>query len=58
MLKCGQKDNKDYTFGIRKEGHIRSDKKEIDEIYCHACGFSMESKNKFCPSCGAERGYK
>ena len=36
MLKCGQKDNKNYTFGVRKE-QIEGQEKEANRICCASC---------------------
>ena len=49
MLKCGQKDNKKYTFGVRKE---QMEEKEDNMICCAFCGGSIKNKDKFCSSCG------
>ena len=51
MLKCGQKDNKNYTFGVRKE-QIEGITKEAERISCAFCGTCLTKKMKFCPSCG------
>jgi len=50
MLKCGQKDNKNYTFGVRKEQ--LEEKKEASKICCASCGTCFTKKMKYCPSCG------
>ena len=47
MLKCGQKDNKKYTFGVRKE-----EVKEATKICCAFCGTCLTKRMSFCPSCG------
>lgn len=52
MLKCGQKDNKNYTFGLRKEQMEDVEKKEAGKTCCSECGTCVLSKMKFCPSCG------
>lgn len=58
MLKCGQKDNKKYTFGVRKEQiEEMSDRKSADDLFetkkcCSSCGSSMQKTAKFCSSCG------
>ena len=49
MLKCGQKDNKNYTFGVRKE---QIEEKEVSKICCASCGTCLTKKMSFCPSCG------
>ena len=50
MLKCGQKDNKNYTFGVRIEQ--REQIKEANHlIYCGNCGSCVSKNMKFCPFC-------
>ena len=51
MLKCGQKDNKNYTFGVRKE-QIEEQEKEANRICCASCGTCLTQRMKYCPSCG------
>jgi len=51
MLKCGQKDNKNYTFGVRKE-QIEDEKKEANKICCASCGTCLTKQMKYCPFCG------
>ena len=51
MLKCGQKDNKNYTFGVRKE-QTEEKEKEASKICCSSCGTCLTKKMSFCPSCG------
>ena len=53
MLKCGQKDNKKYTFGVSKD-QIKEAEKEISKICCGSCGTCLTKKMKYCPSCGKE----
>jgi hypothetical protein len=52
MLKCGQKDNKKYTFGVRREQLEEVIEKETEKICCASCGSCLLSKSNFCPSCG------
>jgi rRNA maturation endonuclease Nob1 len=54
MLKCGQIDNKNYTFGVTEEQiKLNSIKKEQEEKeYCSSCGTLVASKLAFCPGCG------
>jgi len=57
ILKCGQKDNTKYTFGVRKEQIEeveRTEKKEVTKICCASCGTCLTKKMRFCPSCGEE----
>ena len=49
MLKCGQKDNTKYTFGVRKE----QVEKEVNTVCCAFCGNCFSAKKKKCPTCGA-----
>ena len=53
MLKCGQKNNTKYTFGITKE-----QKEEIKEatniLCCSSCGSKCLKNSKFCSNCGKE----
>lgn len=56
FLKCGQKDNIKYTFGLRKEqiDEIKVEKEiKIATKSCSSCGKSCSQNSKFCPSCGA-----
>jgi hypothetical protein len=50
MLKCGQKNNKNYTFGVRKE-QINEAEKE-NQICCLKCGICFFHKMKYCSNCG------
>lgn len=57
MLKCGQKDNKRYTFGLRKDQ--TDEERDIIEsgnneyiAKCSKCGALMKSFSNYCPSCG------
>jgi len=54
MLKCGQKDNKKYTFGVRKDQMEEIEVKEAAKICCGSCGTCLTNKMKYCPSCGKE----
>lgn len=51
ILKCGQKDNKNYTFGVRKE-QLEEQEKQANKICCAACGTCVIKSMKYCPSCG------
>ncbi len=51
MLKCGQKDNKNYTFGVRKE-QLEDIEKESSKICCASCGACLTSRMQYCSSCG------
>lgn len=56
MLKCGQRDNKKYTFGIRQELDI--DRKNVDNLsilkkFCSACGTKLANNADYCFKCGS-----
>ncbi len=51
MFKCGQQNNKKYTFGLRKEQREEMEK-ESAVIYCSHCGSICNKKDIFCSSCG------
>ena len=53
MLKCGQKDNKNYTFGVRKE-QVKKESK-ISEILCFNCNACLTKDMEFCPVCGTKK---
>jgi len=50
MLKCGQKDNTKYSFGIKKS-QIEEEKIET-YLFCFSCGKKINKNTNFCPSCG------
>lgn len=55
MLKCGQKDNTKYTFGMTKE--LKEQREEIEKeamvtIYCSSCSKKCKTGMNFCPHCG------
>ena len=54
MLKCGQKNNTKYTFGLRKEQMVEGDRKEITTALRYKCGSMCREGSKFCSSCGAK----
>jgi len=53
MLKCGQKDNKNYTFGIRKE-QMRELKVSANKFYCKKCHSEITEDMGYCPLCAIE----
>ena len=56
FLKCGQKNNTKYIFGLRKEQiEAIEDVKEVKVAMksCSICGGSCGAKSKFCSLCGA-----
>lgn len=57
MLKCGQKENTKYTFGLRKEQRDETGtNKEViaAAMNCSSCGKACKHGSKFCPACGKE----
>jgi len=54
MLKCGQKNNVKYTFGLRKEQREEIKKDAIVTIYCSNCGRSCKNGSNFCHNCGVK----
>ena len=54
MLKCGQKDNARYTFGLRKEQIEDNivDEKKSPNYRCVECGSSFSTKVSYCSCCG------
>ena len=56
FLKCGQKNNTRYTFGLRKEQReeIEVSKEAMGTIHCSSCGKSCNKNANFCRHCGAK----
>ena len=55
MIKCGEKNNRNYTFGRKEEEQIEDvDKKGTTGICCVVCGTCLTSKMQYCPNCGAK----
>ena len=57
FLKCGQKENIKYTFGLRKEqrDEIEESREVIaSAMYCSSCGKTCKQGSKFCPACGGK----
>jgi len=59
MLKCGQTDNKKYTFGEKKdqEEKVAELMKKVgskaeDEVICLSCGSCLKKGSKVCSACG------
>ncbi len=52
MLKCGQKNNTKYTFGLRKEQREEIEKEAMITIYCSSCGSKCLKNSIFCSNCG------
>jgi rRNA maturation endonuclease Nob1 len=53
MLKCGQKDNKNYTFGVT-EKQIKEAQEVKAILSCLSCGKTFDKKVSFCSSCGGK----
>ena len=52
MLKCGQKDNTNYIFGVRSE-QIKEAVKEIETAFCPCCGkMIVVGSSNYCSRCG------
>ena len=52
MLKCGQKDNQNYTFGVRLE-QIKKSITDIETKFCSQCGkMVVVGISNFCSRCG------
>ena len=58
MLKCGQKENTNYTFGIKNSSQKEEYNEKISEhhnnIYCHKCGKQCQNFYEYCPNCGGK----
>ncbi len=54
MLKCGQKNNTKYTFGITKEQKEEIEKEAMITMYCSSCSAVYKKGSKFCSNCGKE----
>jgi uncharacterized OB-fold protein len=54
MLKCGEKNNTNYTFG--KALQPIKEAKKINKIvgsFCTACGTKLSAKASYCSRCGS-----
>ena len=51
MLKCGQKDNVHYTFGLRQE-QIKEAENKVDKKCCPKCEKNIDCDCVYCPFCG------
>jgi DNA-directed RNA polymerase subunit RPC12/RpoP len=54
MLKCGQKNNTKYTFGLRKEQVEQELVSHNSGYTCPKCGTWFPEKIKYCSNCGAK----
>ena len=53
MLKCGEKNNTNYTFG-KAEKQIKSAKKMNKAAnFCSACGERLAKNADYCSKCGS-----
>lgn len=52
ILKCGQRDNAKYTFGVTKEQRQTIEKEAMVTIYCSSCSKACKSGVNFCQHCG------
>ena len=55
FLKCGQKNNRNYTFGVTDKQIKESQVFDKNICYCSKCGNKLENGTNFCPSCGEKR---
>lgn len=51
ILKCGQKDNLNYTFGVKPE-QMEKIAEEIETSFCPVCGRMIVVGMRYCPRCG------
>lgn len=52
MLKCGEKNNTDYTFGKVKR-QIKEAGKQSGSSFCSACGSKLSALASYCTKCGS-----
>jgi len=54
MLKCGEKNNTNYTFG-KAQKPIKEAKKANKAVgsFCTACGTKLSAKASYCSKCGS-----
>ena len=54
MLKCGEKNNTDYTFGKAQKPIKEANKsKKASGSFCTACGNALSVKASYCSKCGS-----
>ena len=52
MLKCGQQDNRNYTFGVKDE-QIKVAVEDIKTASCPCCGkIVVVGNSNYCSRCG------
>ena len=56
MLKCGQKDNTNYTFGLRPEQIKLAEEKDSKNVkkWCANCSRCYFEDLEICPNCKAK----
>lgn len=54
MLKCGEKNNTDYTFGkVEKKIKLAKKNKKASANFCTACGNKLAVSASYCSKCGS-----
>jgi uncharacterized OB-fold protein len=54
MLKCGEKNNSNYTFGLAQQPIKEAKKiKKVAGSFCSACGTKLSAKASYCSKCGS-----
>ena len=53
MLKCGEKNNTNYTFGKAETKIKKAHKAKGACIFCSACGKKLAKGADFCSKCGS-----
>ena len=54
MLKCGEKNNTDYTFGKAQKSIKEAKKvKQSSGKFCTACGNKISASASYCSICGS-----
>jgi rRNA maturation endonuclease Nob1 len=52
FLKCSQKNNRNYTFGVTEKQIKEAQSIEDVIVTCSSCGTKMKKGTNFCSSCG------
>ena len=54
MLKCGEKNNTNYTFGkVEKPVKVAKKRKNSGGNFCTACGNKLAASASYCSKCGS-----
>ena len=53
MLKCGEKNNTDYTFGKSEQPIKEAKQDKTVNSFCTACGTKLTAYASYCPKCGS-----